>query len=61
MNRIIVIITLLILTSCGNIKRMASGITGSPSEYCYAGVIYLQFPSGSTIALDINGKPIACR
>ena len=45
---------------CGNVKRVVAGLTGEPSEYCFAGVKYLQFPSGSTVALDRSGKPIEC-
>lgn len=51
----------LILSGCGEIKKAMSGITGDPTEYCYVGVTYLQFPSGATVALGVDGKPLACK
>ena len=57
--KLLIIITIF-LSGCGNIKRSISGVTGEPSEYCYNGVRYLQFPSGATVAVDLNGKPLPC-
>lgn len=58
---IIMIICASFLIGCGYIKRSFSGWTGSPSEYCYREVLYLQFPSGAVVALDQRGNPIPCR
>lgn len=58
---LVVVVLFYIGSGCGQVKRMAAGITGSPSEYCYNGVVYLQFPSGATLALDQNSKPMTCK
>jgi len=55
------IITILLLaTSCGWAKRVTSTVTGSAIETCHKGVTYLQFPSGSTVGVDQDGKPLKC-
>lgn len=59
--KIFLLIILICLMGCGNLKRWASGITGDPSEYCYKGVKYLQFPSGATVAFDQDGKVSKCQ
>jgi hypothetical protein len=50
-----------LLSGCGKIDRVTSSFTGKPSEVCVDGVSYLQFTSGATVKLDINGKPVPCK
>lgn len=49
------------IVGCGAFKRSVSSLTGEPSEYCYVGVRYLQFPSGAVVAVDSSGKPLPCK
>ena len=56
----LLILSLLSLAGCGNVKRMWTGWTGEPTEYCYKGVTYLQFPSGATVAYDKENKVRGC-
>lgn len=60
MNKIL-IVCLLLLSGCGELKKAASAMTGEPSEYCYHGVVYLQFPSGATHAVNQAGLPLTCK
>lgn len=53
--------TIFLLSSCGNVDRELAKLTGNASKTCVDGVTYLQFTSGATIQLDINGKPVACK
>ena len=59
MKVLILIALMLTVSSCGKAKRWASGMTGDAYETCHRGVTYLQFTSGSTIALDRDGKPLS--
>ena len=52
--------TVFLLSACGNVDRELAKITGKASKTCVDGVTYLQFTSGATVQLDINGKPVAC-
>lgn len=47
------------LAGCGNISRGVARVTGH-STVCVDGVTYLQFPSGVTVKVDRNGKPVPC-
>lgn len=59
--RYLLLISLLVaLSGCGNIRRMWSGITGDAMPLCYKGVEYVQFPSGSSVAYDKDGKVLKC-
>ena len=57
---VILAISTLINSGCGRVDRWWAGTTGKPVETCYKGINYLQFTSGATAQLDINGKPVAC-
>ncbi len=60
MKNLLIIGFLLTVTSCGVIDRQMSRITGSASEICHRGVLYLQFTSGSSVALNAKGLPLTC-
>lgn len=63
MKKFTLILGLLALTSmttnCGVWSRTIAGVSGN-SEECFRGVKYIQFPSGVTVAVDLNGKPLPC-
>jgi hypothetical protein len=49
------------LTGCGWYERkVVANITGY-SKTCVEGVTYLQFPSGVTPQLNLEGLPVACK
>jgi hypothetical protein len=49
------------LTGCGWYERkVVANITGY-SKTCVEGVTYLQFSSGVTPQLNIDGLPVACK
>ena len=48
------------LLACGAFDRGISKYTGKPSEVCVDGVTYLQFTSGATVKVDLNGNPVPC-
>jgi hypothetical protein len=52
--------TIFLLSAC-NVEQELEKITVNPSKTCVDGVTYLQFTSGATVQLDINGKPVACK
>jgi hypothetical protein len=48
------------VTGCGKADRMIAKYTGY-SNICVDGVSYLQFTSGATVKVGLDGKPIACK
>jgi len=49
------------LTGCGWYERkVVANITGY-SKTCVEGVTYLQFSSGVTPQVDLEGRPVACK
>ncbi len=49
------------LTGCGWYeRRVVANITGY-SKICVEGVTYLQFSSGVTPQLNLEGRPVACK
>lgn len=56
---ILIIATSVFLSGCGNLSRFDAKITGVDKK-CVDGVTYLQFPSGATVQVDRNGKPVPC-
>jgi hypothetical protein len=49
------------LTGCGWYERkVVANITGY-SKTCVEGVTYLQFPSGVTPQVNLEGLPVACK
>jgi hypothetical protein len=46
-------------TGCGRCSRVEANLTGY-AKVCVEGVTYIQFPSGSTVQVDLEGKPVAC-
>lgn len=59
MKKIIIGISLFMLTACGNLDRGVANLTGY-SKSCINGVTYYQFPSGAVRGDDRDGKPIPC-
>lgn len=60
MKYVITAILVMTLTGCGWFDRTLSSVTGGPSKTCFEGVTYLQFTSGATVHVDLNGKPRPC-
>jgi len=52
-------ITAIALTGCGMVDKSVAEFKGY-SKICIEGVTYLQFPSGATVQVDLQGNPIAC-
>jgi hypothetical protein len=50
----------MLASGCGAFERFKSYLAGGGTKTCVAGVTYLQFTSGATVAVDRNGKPIPC-
>ena len=49
------------LTGCGWYERkVVANITGY-SKICVEGVTYLQFTSGVTPQVNLDGRPVACK
>ena len=61
MKTILILALVATLTGCGWMDRKVAAFTGGASKTCVDGVTYLQFTSGATVQLDINGKPVACK
>lgn len=61
MKYIILAVLALSLGGCGALDREIAKFTGDASKTCVDGVTYLQFTSGATVQVDINGKPVACK
>lgn len=61
MNRkFLILFTFPFLLGCGQFQRSCASATGTPSTVCFEGVVYLQFTSGSSIALNPDGTPKTC-
>lgn len=45
---------------CGYVDRSCASATGQPTQTCVEGVVYLQFTSGATVKVDIEGKVVTC-
>jgi len=61
MKLILIAVSALALTGCGWFDRyVVANITGY-SKICIEGVTYLQFPSGVTPQLNLEGLPVACK
>jgi hypothetical protein len=55
-----VVLSVVLLTGCGWFDRkIVANVTGY-SKTCVEGVTYLQFPSGVTPQVTIEGKPVSC-
>lgn len=61
MKYLILAVLALSLGACGKIDRTVASWTGDATKTCVDGVTYLQFTSGATVQVDINGKPVGCR
>lgn len=57
---LVTILASLVLSGCGKIDRKIASLTGY-SNICVDGVSYLQFTSGATVKVGLDGKPIACK
>ena len=49
------------VAGCGKLDRTVAALTGNASKTCVDGVTYLQFTSGATVQLGLDGKPVACK
>ena len=61
MKYLILAVLALSLGACGKIDREIAAWSGDATKTCVDGVTYLQFTSGATVQVDINGKPVGCR
>ena len=61
MKLILIALSALALTGCGWFDRYVVANTVGYSKTCVEGVTYLQFPSGVTPQLNIEGRPVACK
>jgi hypothetical protein len=61
MKIVLVTATVLMLSGCGWYERdVVANITGY-SKICVEGVTYLQFFSGATPQVNLEGRPVACK
>lgn len=51
----------LLMSGCGAIDRAMATLSGSAIETCHRGIVYLQFTSGASMAVDEQGKPLRCK
>jgi hypothetical protein len=56
---LVIALTAITLTGCGMVEKSVAELHGY-SKICVDGVTYLQFPSGATVQVDLQGNPIAC-
>lgn len=61
MKLILIALSALALTGCGWFDRYVVANTVGYSKTCIEGVTYLQFPSGVTPQLNIEGRPVTCK
>ena len=47
------------LSGCGSCSRANAYLSGY-SSVCVSGIEYLQFPSGVSVKMDKDGKPMPC-
>lgn len=59
-TRKLILIVPLLLTGCGSCQRTWTGVTGEFTSKCFKGVEYVQSDSGIAVAVDRDGKPLAC-
>jgi len=59
MSKVILVLVLLLLTSCGAVGRAGATLTGYSST-CIDGVSYLQFTSGVTVQYNKDGSIKKC-
>lgn len=59
MKYLFVALALVSIASCGRTNVEVARFTGH-SEQCIRGVMYYQFPTGATVAVDRTGTPIRC-
>jgi len=60
MKIVLIGLAVLALTGCGWFDRkIVANVTGY-SKICVEGVTYLQFPSGVTPQLSVEGRPVTC-
>lgn len=59
MKIIIVILLSLSFTGCGWVNRQFAYLDGYAYE-CIAGVLYIQFPTGASVAYEVDGKVKSC-
>ena len=60
MKKLILLTAVMVISGCGAIDRLGANITGSASETCYKGVLYLQFTSGASVAYNKDGTVMLC-
>ena len=47
------------VTGCGACSRVVATYSGY-DKMCVDGVSYIQFTSGATVQVDLEGKPVRC-
>jgi hypothetical protein len=61
MKLVLIGLSALALTGCGWYeRRVVANITGY-SKICVEGVTYLQFSSGVTPQVNLDGRPVSCK
>jgi uncharacterized protein YceK len=56
---LVITIAAVALTGCGMVEKTTAELRGY-SKICVDGVTYLQFSSGATVQVDLQGNPVAC-
>jgi len=56
----ILLAAVIALSGCGAFDRFKVSMTGNASNVCMSGVLYYQFTSGTSVALDQDGKVVRC-
>jgi outer membrane lipopolysaccharide assembly protein LptE/RlpB len=61
MKTVLATVAVLMLSGCGWYERkVVANITGY-TKICVEGVTYLQFSSGATPQVNLEGLPVACK
>ena len=60
MKKLMILVMLMSVTSCGKFNRIVQNITGEAQEVCYKGVTYLQFGSGATVGYNKDNTVMLC-
>jgi hypothetical protein len=61
MKLVLIVLSALALTGCGWFDRYVVANVSGYSKICVEGVTYLQFPSGVTPQLSVEGRPVTCK
>ena len=53
------VLIVIFLTGCGQCSRIKAAYAGY-DKMCVEGISYIQFTSGATAQVDLEGKPVRC-